>query len=173
MIKPKFILLAAVSADGYIAKYSGHASDWTSPEDKDHLHAELDKCSAVVVGRKTYELAAKPLRARNVIVLTRGQTRLEHSRLRYVNPANVSLVELLGRENWLRVAVLGGMEIYNYCLENNLFDELYLTIEPVLFGSGVRLLSTATLSPKLMLVNNRTLNQQGTILIHYRKFYDN
>ena len=54
----KFIVIAVVSKDGFIAKYSGHQpKDWTSKEEKEKFKIDLNKCDLSILGRKSHELA--------------------------------------------------------------------------------------------------------------------
>ena len=164
------IAIAAVTIDGKIALHSGHLSDWTSPEDKDFLHKMLDESDVVVVGNNTYKTAIAPLSKRNCIVFTASVRTSEHKSdvLTYCNPASSDCIPLM--EKYKTVAVLGGTQTYTYFLENDLLDELYLTIEPVIFGRGLNLFeSTKDVLAKFRLQSTRALNEKGTVLLHYLK----
>ena len=68
------------------------------------------------------------------------------------------------------VAVLGGTQTYTYFLENDLLDELYLTIEPIIFGRGLNLFeSTKDALAKFRLESTKQLNEKGSLLLHYIK----
>ena len=166
-----FIAAAAMTLDGKIARYSGHASNWTSKEDKKHLHKIEDSCDVMVVGRKSYELAQKPLSQRNVVVFTRSveATRQESARLLFLNPQNVDFVKFAVGKNYSRVCVLGGPEIYSYFLDHNLLDDLYITIEPLVFGEGLGLFNKPVETKNFKLKSVEKLNKGGTLLLHYVK----
>jgi len=172
-MKPKYIAIAAVTLDGKIAKSKNHMSDWTSKEDKDFLHKMLDKCDVVLVGNNTYKTAVEPLSKRNCIVLT-GKIKkpLQKSKnLLYINPKATNLGRLIAKKKYRRVAILGGTQTYSYCLENNLLDEIYLTIEPLVFGKGINLFeSQKFIEYKFKLASIKKLNSNGTLLLHYKKF---
>src|SRR6266404_1536106 len=140
---PKYIAIAAVTIDGKIAKTNQHMSDWTSKEDKDFLHAMLDKCDVVIVGNNTYKTAIKPLSKRNCIVFSRSanQRISESANLLYCNPDKMDLKKIISDRKYKNIAILGGAQTYSYCLENNFLDEIYLTVEPIIFGSGINLFS--------------------------------
>lgn len=197
----KFIAIAAMTIDGKIARDSHHMSNWTSKEDKVFMRGLLNKCDVIVVGNNTYKTAIKPLSKRNCIVLTRtlppsppfqgGVSRLPSGRggwskyvfqkspnLLYCNPAKTDIKKLIKEKKYRNVAILGGAQTYTYCLQNNLLDELYLTIEPVVFGEGINLFSPPLVRGgagemlhyyNFKLFYIKKLNKQGSLLLHYKK----
>ncbi|OGE81612.1 MAG: hypothetical protein A3H72_00985 [Candidatus Doudnabacteria bacterium RIFCSPLOWO2_02_FULL_48_8] len=171
MSKPAFIAVAAVTLDGRIAAYRGQNTDWTRKEDKQFLRKFLDKCDVVLVGRTTYRVAYAPLSKRNCIVLTsRVKTVFKKSPLAFFcNPKAVDLLALIKRLGYKQVAVLGGQKVYSYCLEKGLLDELFLTIEPLIFGRGLNLLEIKKLPrQRVNLLSFKRLNSKGSALLHYR-----
>lgn len=163
----KYIAVAAITIDGKIAKNSHHFSNWTSHEDKVFLHVILDTCDAVLVGNSTYKMAIKPLSKRNCIVLTRSlENKKNGALLTFCDPAKQSLKKIIKKNKYKKICVLGGTQIYSYCLEHNLIDELYLTIEPLTFGSGLSLFETKR-SSRWCLKSSKRLNKCGSILLHY------
>ena len=171
MTKPHFTVLAVTTIDGRIARYRGHLSDWSSQEDKDALHAELDRSDVIVIGRTTYQLVEDRLAGRNCLVFTRSVEgvvrRGEHCL--YCNADQVDFEDVLTQYGYGRVAILGGTQVYSWFLKRNLIDELYLTIEPLVFGTGLSLFATEVADQRYDLVSVKPLNHRGTLLIHYRK----
>ena len=165
---PTYTALAAITLDGKIARSEKSGSNWTSPEDKTFMRRHLDKSDVIIVGHTTYKIAAKPLAKRNCIVLTRGvaggfeQTK---PNLAFCNPAKVNLKKVIAAKGYRRVAVLGGSQIYSYCSDKGMMDELYLTIEPIVFGEGVSLFSRLSKTPKFKFISIKTLNARGTVLM--------
>ena len=70
----KCFIIAAVTADGYIAENDAHSPfGWTSKEDK-HRFIELTKEAGVVImGSKTYATIGKPLKERLNIIYSRSK----------------------------------------------------------------------------------------------------
>jgi len=164
------IAIVAVTIDGKIALDPSHFSDWTSKEDKGFLHEFLDKANVIVVGNNTYKTALEPLSKRNCIVFTASVGTSEHKSdtLTYCNPASSDCVPLL--EKYETVAVLGGTKTYTWFLENDLLDELYLTIEPIVFGRGLPLFeSSKDINAQFKLESTKKLNEKGSLLLHYIK----
>lgn len=139
--RPRVIALAAITADGKIARAPGDPANWTSREDKRMFVAATKKAGAVIVGRTTFETFPQPLRDRLQIVLTstpeRHQPRDDGVEYRRGEP-DVILAEL-ARRGYTEVALIGGAKVYAAYLGAGLVDELWFTIEPLLFGRGVSL----------------------------------
>src|SRR3989344_2203393 len=169
---PKYIAIAAITLDGKIAKNTHHMSDWTSKEDKIFMRAFLDKCDVVIVGNNTYKTAIKPLSKRNCIVFSKSANKLisKSAGLLYVNPNKTSVKKLIGKLGYQKVAILGGAQTYTYCLENKMLGELYLTVEPIVFGKGIDLFASKSfLDHKFKLISIKKLNKQGRLLLRYKK----
>lgn len=168
--KPFFFAVAAVTMDGFIARYSGHFSDWTTKEDKDHLHKMEAKADALFLGRKTFEIAKQKISKFNCIVLSSKAKGVERKgNAIFFNPKKNSLQKILKENGFEKICVLGGRGAYNYCLKNNLLDEIFLTIEPVLFGNGITMFDKSVKTRDFSLVSVKKLNKNGTILLHYKK----
>lgn len=168
----KYILLAAVTLDGKIARHDNHFTNWTSREDKQHLRNILDKCDVIIVGNKTYKTAYHRLRKRNCIVFTRTvkNTKQENARCLYVNAENVDIKSLIAQKKYKNICILGGTSIYSFALENNMVDEIYLTIEPYIFGNGLSLFDAKIKNKrKFKLVSIKKLNSKGSILLQYKR----
>lgn len=172
-MQTRYIAIAAMTLDGKIAKDSQHLStDWTSEEDKKAFRALLKECDVVLIGNKTFQTAQVPLSKRNCIVLTRSveEIKIESDKLVFINTEKTDLEKYIAKQNFQKVAVLGGAQVYAYCLENNLLDELYLTVEPIVFGQGIDLFAgEKSLDEHFKLVSMEKLNEQGTLLLRYEK----
>ena len=169
-----FFAVAAVSIDGFIARHSGDFSfDWTSAEDKKHLRAMEGKADVLLLARKTFEVAKKNLAKRNCIVLTRrvggNGVKREGKLLVFLNPRKASLEKFVSAQGYKEVCVLGGRAAYNYCLKKGLLDDVWLTIEPVVFGNGISMFDDAQAPAlkKFRLVSAKRLNKKGSLLLHY------
>lgn len=172
MFNPTYIAIAAVTLDGKIAKNKKHMSDWTSKEDKVFMRALLAKCDVVIVGNNTYKTAIAPLSKRNCLVISRSANQLvsKSANLQYVKPNAADVKKIIKQKKYRNIAILGGAQTYSFCLQNNLLDEIYLTIEPLVFGNGINLFADGTyLEKKFQLTSMRKLNRQGSILLHYKK----
>lgn len=172
MKKINYSLVVVMAIDGKIAFNSRHMTDWSSKEDKIFLHNFLDKSDVVVVGNNTFKIAKEPLLKRNCVVFTRKIRKVleKYPGLIYLNPEKEDLNRFLRSRGYRRVAVLGGEESYTYFLEKNLLDEIYLTIEPVIFGGGLGIFhGRKFLRRDFKLASVKKLNTKGSLLLHYQR----
>lgn len=164
--KTRYIAFVAASIDGRISLSHTHPPDWTSKEDWTFFQASLARMDAVVVGRNTYSAVAERLRARNTFVLSRCiRRKTRRGTVTFLNPETAHLADLL--VPYRTVGVLGGSAVYGYMLENGLLDELFLTIEPLLFGRGSEMCCDVTKTARAQLRSVKRLNHSGTLLLHY------
>ncbi len=165
--KTKYTAFIAASVDGKISLTTKKMPDWTSPEDWQFLQKSLAETEAVVVGRNTYTAAAARLRQRNTFVLSsRIKNIQKRGSVTFVNPATIDLQPILG--TYKTVAVLGGGSVYRYMLENELLDEVFISIEPLIFGRGKDMFIGGTATSKVKLISIKKINKRDTILIHYK-----
>lgn len=165
--KTNFVGFVASSVDGRISLKRHAAPDWTSAEDWEFLQKSLKRFDAVVVGRNTYLTARARLKKRNTYVLSRKISSLKkEGTVTFVNPQKTDLRKLLGV--YKNVAVLGAGEVYQYMLNKRMLDELYVTIEPLVFGRGVPMFSGGRKTARLVLTSVRKLNARGTLLLRYK-----
>lgn len=158
----KVLIIAAVTADGFIAHGADELADWTSKEDK-KLFVELTKRAGVVVmGSATYRTIGRPLPGRKNIVYTRSKI---DGDVEVTQETPQELVGRLAREGYKELAVCGGRSIYELFLAAGMVDELYLTVEPILFGSGIKFCDLSVDVP-LKLLDCKLLNESSTLL-HY------
>lgn len=165
--KPKYVAFVAASIDGRISLAKKTPPRWTSKEDRRFFQKSLSRADAVVVGRNTYLAAADRLRRRNTFVLSRRpKTATRRGMVTFVNPDKVNPAELL--QKYRTVAVLGGGAVYRLMLERGLLDEMFVTVEPLIFGRGKEMFVSGTRTTKLTLISLKRLNHRGTLLLHYK-----
>jgi dihydrofolate reductase len=134
------------------------------------LERSLARVNAVIVGRNTYAAAAKRLRKRDTFVLSSRPARMvRRGSVTFVNPNKVDLASLLAK--YKVVAVLGGSAVYRFMLERGLLDEMFVTIEPVVFGRGKEMFLGGTRTTRVNLLSVKRLNRTGTLLLHYQIHY--
>lgn len=159
----KVFLIAAITADGFIARETNELANWTSKEDK-KLFVELTKRAGVMVmGRTTFETIGRPLPGRKTIVYTHRDVEIDGVEVTDDTPAN--LIHRLHIEGYKEVAICGGSAVYTQFMQAGVVDELYLSVEPVVFGSGVPLFA-GLLDVQLRLLESRPLND-NVVLMHY------
>lgn len=171
MPKPEFVAIAAVTLDGKIARGPSHPSTWTSTEDKKILRRELDRCDLIVLGRHTFDTLKCPNPKRRYLVLTGSvkSVELKAKNVWFFNPAKTHILGLVKSLGGGRIGVLGGTQTYDWFLQQNLLNEIFLTIEPLVFGGGLPLFSKSTKTRRFHLASTTKLNRSGSLLLHYKK----
>ncbi len=165
-VKTRFCAYLAESIDGRISLDSYTYPNWTSKEDWHFLQKELKKMDAVVCGRVTYEVAQERLDKRNTFVLTTKTSSIEKSgSVTFVNPKTVDLKNLF--EGYKNVGIVGGARVYQEMLNKGMLDDLYVTIEPIVFGRGREAFFGGTENFRFTLESVKKMNKQGTVLLHY------
>jgi len=66
-----------------------------------------------------------------------------------------------------RHAVVGGPHIATSFLKEQLIDELWLTLEPKIFGTGGNFATDVKLDINLHLLHYEKVNEQGTLITKY------
>jgi dihydrofolate reductase len=140
------ILLAAVTANGFIARSTNELANWTSKEDKKLFVEETKKAGVMIMGRTTFATIGKALPGRLIIVLTEKPETVE------TTPGSVetasgdlkTILEGLEKRGYSSVVIAGGSNVYSQFLNAGLVDEIVLTVESHLFASGVPLAQNLT-----------------------------
>ena len=162
-----YVAYIASSIDGRIAKHSLDNLSWTSTEDWQFLQNSLKKFDAVIVGHNTYRVAKKNLDKRNAIVLTNKKLKSFGS-VKFLKPEKHSIKRYLMNNQYKRVAILGGPRVYDFCLKNKMFDEIFVTIEPYIFTNGIPMFTGEKFKRyNFLLKSIKKLNKKGTLLLHY------
>jgi len=157
-------IIAALSADGFIAKDINEPSTkWTSKEDTKHFMERTKRTGVIVMGSKTFEtFGSKPLPGRRNIVYSANK---QYENVETTKESPYDLLKRLENEGINEVAICGGASIYTMFMEASLIDKLILTIEGVVFGNGVRLFKSR-LNFSLKLVSSEQIGP-NTVVLEY------
>lgn len=159
----KTFIIAVLTADGLIAESQDQIStDWTSKEDKKFFSERTKQAGVIVLGHNTYKTIGRPLPGRLNIVYSKEN--IEGVEVTQKEPAE--LIKDLENRGYREAAICGGSTIYTMFMEAGLVDKLYLTIEPVLFGSGMTLFNKKFDAKKLELKSMQKLGDE-TVLLEY------
>lgn len=164
----KVFIIAAVTIDGFIARDSQQIStSWTSAEDKKFFSQRTKAAGVVVLGRKTYETIGRPLPGRLNVIYTTDAAGVKEKpgQLQVTQLLPPNLIKQLEHAGHKEIAICGGPSIYTMFLKSGVVDTLYLTMEPILFGKGIKLFSDE-LNVNLKLKETTHLSAQ-TLLLEY------
>lgn len=131
------VLMMAVTADGKIARSSDHFPDWTSPEDKKMFQAVSKEHGVVIMGEKTFKTFPKPLPDRLNVVFTLEKNPPDTAGVKWVSGEPEKVLAELEKEGYKSAILGGGTYMNSQFLEQKLIDEIWLTLEPKIFGDGL------------------------------------
>ncbi|HKU18690.1 MAG TPA: dihydrofolate reductase family protein [Candidatus Saccharimonadales bacterium] len=169
----RIIIPVVLSADGKMSKGdNGNAHTWASKEDAQYFDRLRAEHWLLIMGRDTYEtVRPKPEPDRLRVVLTSTPEAYTADavpgQLEFVQSSPVELVRQLAARGYDEALLLGGRRVHSDFLVAGLIDELHITIEPVLFGSGLSLLADQLVDIPLRLAETMRLNSRGTLLLRY------
>lgn len=144
------ILIAAQSLDGYITHHEKPGSAFTSQEDKTYFRAALADFDATIIGAGTFraerEIFVTPREPRRLqMIVTRNPAAFANDakpgELEFTNESPRALISSLRSRGVRRTALLGGAQMHSLFLDAGVVDQLWLTLEPRLFGTGTHLLA--------------------------------
>ncbi|HEX3568892.1 MAG TPA: dihydrofolate reductase family protein [Candidatus Saccharimonadales bacterium] len=171
----KITLIAAISVNGKMT--DGDQPDvrvWTSPEDDAVMAEQLAAHRLLVMGRKTYEAVRPRLKLsmnKQRIILTHTpsawQDQAVPGKLEFTDESPEQIVQRSEAAGHDAMLIVGGGYVNAAFMAAGLVDELYITVEPVVFGAGVPLFEGALPTTALRLLEAKTLNERGTHLLHY------
>lgn len=180
------VSVAVTSIDGYLTRHDGAGtSAWASAEDHAHFLNLLSTCDVSVMGGDTYRASSDSIRAnvvnavatetvaRRRIVWTREPDRYADDSiagaLEFTSEPLDQVIARLSADGHRRCAVVGGGQVYGALFAADLIDEISWTIEPLLFGSGVRHSGNGfVMDQRFSLGNVERLNADTVLLTYVR-----
>lgn len=151
--------------DGFIAKNNSQSPmQWTSKEDKQRFVELTKRAGVVILGGNTFKTFPKPLKDRVNIVYSRTLQPTEGVEITSDEPR--LLLEKLEQRGFKEVAICGGAEVYTLFMKANLVDYIYLTVEPIIFGSGITLFNK-DIDVRLVIESSRQ-SAGGTLFNDYK-----
>ena len=165
----KVILLAVVTIDGKLARNEHHFVDWSSAEDKKLFFSTTKKAGVLIVGHNTFRTFPSPLPGRLHVVLTRDTSDKVDipGVVEYTVKAPQKIVADLEARGYTEAVMAGGAGANALFLEAGLVDEIWLTVEPLIFGTGIDLFSGAEFDLRASLISVEQLNERGTVHLKY------
>jgi dihydrofolate reductase len=165
----KVIMMMAMTADGKIAKDSGHFPNWTSKEDK-KLFAQISKEIGVVMfGEKTFATFPSPLPNRLNVVFTQNLDKPEIESVKWVTGEPELILAELEKIGFSSALLGGGAYLNTLFLEKKLIDEIIITIEPKIFGAGLGLFN-GDFNINLKLIDMQKINENALMLKYQVKY---
>lgn len=165
----KLIWSPAITLDGNIATSDGN-SDWPTETDGEAFHTLIQKCGCVIVGNNTYKQykgEVFPVKNALTFVWTKNVEQLDEDGIKYISGKPDEVLQQIEDQGYTECVLAGGTITNNAFVSANLVDEISVTIYPLLFGSGMRLLSADNIAIKLEFINSENIGD-GVIRNHYK-----
>lgn len=170
----RIILVFVSTLDGKITKWGDpKVSSWTSQEDKNYFRKIWNEAPLIVMGSNTF-LAEKlgSVRDHLIVVMTRHAASYEdkevRGRLEFSDESPAQLATRFENEGFGTMLVVGGAHIATSFLKADLIDEIWLTIEPKIFGKGGNFVTEQELDLEVRLISCEQVNPEGTLITRYR-----
>jgi dihydrofolate reductase len=162
----KVVAYFAVSADGFIADEHDGVS-WVSKASWSNYTKLVTDARFAIVGRRTYEMMKSDEfidECRYLVLSSNQELHKKHENVEISTQPREALAKLKSQGHQC-AAVIGGAHTFAKLMQEQLIEELYLDVEPVLLGKGVRLFEGEAGSLKLL--ETTLLPNMKTVQLHY------
>ena len=169
----KKILIFVTTLDGKVTKGDNpFVKSWSSRSDQEYFRNIWSSSSLIVMGSKTFILdPIKPSPARLLIVITSRPHEFSQfnvpGQIEFTDEKPTEIVSRLEKKGIGQMLIVGGPHLAASFLREKLIDELWLTIEPKIFGEGNDLVSGEKLDISLKLISCEKVNDEGTLITKY------
>jgi dihydrofolate reductase len=169
----KVILGVSMSLDGRIARVDGGVDFLRTP--KAHpIGAFFAPMDTAIMGRKTLDAGLRmtggklPKTAMRIYVMSRRTKPGERSGVIFVNEPPGAFVARLRQQSGTDIWLMGGGELAREFLREDLVDEMYLGIAPVLLGEGIPLFPIGFPQREFSLTENKSY-AEGLVTLKYER----
>ena len=169
----KKILVFVSTLDGKVTQWDDpFVRKWSSKADQDYFSRLFKESELIVMGSTTYNAAPiKPSPSHLMVIMTREPSKYDAKtvagQVEFTNETPTQLVTRFSKKGYKLMTVVGGPHVASSFLKDELIDELWLTVEPRIFGQGESLVSEEKLNITLKLISCEKLNDEGTLLTKY------
>jgi dihydrofolate reductase len=184
----KIIVLSMITLDGVMQAPGGPEEDtsggfayggWVTPffdEAYGKVMEQQMKPADLLLGRKTFEIFASywpehvnewpGINDVTKYVMTNAVRKSNWKNTVFLK--NLADIKMLKNGEGLDIQVHGSGELVNLLLENDLVDELWLKIHPILLGKGKKLFGNGTIPAAFTLLES-TITPSGVIIANYKR----
>ena len=172
----KTIIYSAMSIDGFISTPEGGVEwldDFDPPANEDYGYTEFyHSLDTTIMGRKTYEKVLSfdvpwPYPDTINYVCTKSNQWIDNDQVIFKNDP-VQLVRKLKNSSGKNIWIVGGGGLNTILLENDLVDEMMLSIIPVVLGNGIKIFNDIDSINKFNLIKSESFSN-GVISLFYQK----
>ena len=169
----KTILVFVSTLDGKVTKWGDpFVRLWSSKDDQYYFNKLWNDTRLIVMGSNTYNAdPMKPSSNHLLVIMTQHPSEYRRieilGQLEFTNESPEQLFERFDKEDQDQMLIVGGAHIATSFFKEELIDELWLTIEPKIFGTGGSFVLEEKLDINLQLISCERVNVQGTLIAKY------
>ena len=158
-----------ITPNGMIARLDN--GDFSSKLARTDFLKTIKKYEVNVIGRNTFNVASKssgfPLGGLNIIVSRHKiRTKKEWKNVIVTDKNPKEIIKIIESNGYKSAMVAGGALATSF-LKEGLVNELYLNVEPIVFGKGIPLFSSENFEKKLKLLQVKKFSE-NEVRLHYK-----
>ncbi len=160
----KVILYMAISINGLITKGKDD-SDWVTETDWKEFDKLMRDCGIMVMGRRTYEIFGDdfPCEGAVNVVMTSNSKLLNQKtpeEVIFTDKSPKEVIKMAEEMGFKKLMLIGGMKLNTSFFEEDLIDEVWLSIHPLLIGNGKVMMEKFDYFKKLKLLGVKELDEE-------------
>lgn len=185
----KIVIFMHISLDGFVGRLKGEM-DWIQLEDEifDYAGKRTKEADTALYGRVTWQMMEnywptagdKPDATKHDIEhstwynkvekVVISKTVIEHGlkNTMIISENPVAEIRKIKNRQGKDILLLGSPSVVHMLLKENLIDEFWLFVNPVLLGEGIPLFGSFNEQINLKLVLSKTM-KSGVVCLHYQK----
>ena len=162
------ILYMATTLNGYIAK-ENNETPW-SDEEWQRFSKFVKEIKNIIIGRNTYEIMKERdefSKIGNPFTVVVSKEDFAHNSNFAIAKSLKKALKILKEKKFAKALVAGGGMLNSSFMKEKFVDEIYLDVEPLVFGKGIKLFSDNDFDAKLELIETKSLSK-NSIQLHYK-----
>jgi dihydrofolate reductase len=170
----KIVLFIATSLDGFIAGKDGNV-DWLFTDGDFGYKEFLQSIDTTLMGHNTYKYILQfgtfPYPDKINYVFTRNQRDQDNNPVKFITGDVVEFVKELKEEKGKNIWLIGGGQINSILLNNNLIDQMIISIHPKVLGDGIPLFKHESLTNLEYHLERHKVFERGLVQLTYSPKY--
>lgn len=169
MTRPVKMILAA-DLENSIGNNGINELPWYLPEDLKHFK-KLTNTHSIIMGYNTYASLPRMLPNRIHLVVSRDNlSELPPNSDVFYHCNSIEAAIQKAQDLGTEIFVIGGGMVYNYCLEHDLIDVIYLTrVNYTLLGPNLCKINFPLIKSRFKVIENRSSGNGECFFLHYTR----
>ncbi len=153
----------AISINGLITKGEDD-SDWVAETDWKEFDSLMRDCGIIVMGRRTYEVFGDdfPCEGAVNVVMTSNSELLNQKTpddVIFTDKSPQEVIKMAEEKGFEKLMLIGGMKLNTSFFKEDLIDEIWLSVHPLLIGEGKMIMEEMSYEKKLKLLGVKELDE--------------